>query len=280
MAATTAAIIGIGSTLYGTGMSFRQAAKAQEDRKKADKEAARLLDEARKRVDMNVYKGLSIQKEPYELAREAGLQTSATAIQAARESDRGAAAGVGRIQEAQNIEQGRIRTAMGKELTDINQLVAAEEGRLADIGTQLDLAGAQGAQLASRDAALTYKGDIESGVKGVEQTLQGIAKAAPLFMATRGDRAAQKAFDFASETGVTDVQKVAAATPGLEATKTMSPEQFKSFLREDPSRGKLLLESLQTRGGLGVEMDNQSAFSQNTDPFDFLQYPNNYPKDL
>jgi hypothetical protein len=42
-----------------------------------------------------------------------------------------------------------------------------------------------------------------------------------------------------------DIGVVAAATPGLEATKGMTPLQLQDFISQDPERGKLLLESLQ-----------------------------------
>jgi hypothetical protein len=97
-------------------------------------------------------KGLAIQKEPYELQREALLSAGGQAIQAGIESDRGAAATAGRVFEQQAQEQGRVRSAMGQELTGIDRLVRGEESRLADMGMGLEMMKLEGAQLAEADA--------------------------------------------------------------------------------------------------------------------------------
>ena len=67
------------------------------------------------------------------------LSQGAQAIQAGVESERGAAATAGRIQMAANEGQGAIRTAMGQDMQQLEMLSAQEEGRLRDIGVQLDL---------------------------------------------------------------------------------------------------------------------------------------------
>ena len=271
MAATTAAVVGIASTVASAGMSFSQASKQRKLEKKALAEASKAEADARKRLTKNTMAGLDIQKEPYELQREALLSTGAQALEAGRESDRGGAATAARVFEQQRAAQGDVRSAMGQELTQNILRERQEEGRLADVGMGLELEKLSGAQLAARDAAVAAKQAKEQGFQSAISAAGQIAAQAPLYMKTRGDRAAQKAFDFASETGVSDVQKVASATPGLEATKSMSPEQFKTFLREDSKRGELLLQSLQTQGGLGVKPD-QDILSQSTNPFEIFSY--------
>ena len=96
MAATTAAVIGITATVAGTGMSFAQANKQKKLQKKAEADAMKAMQDARKKLDVNYYDELAVQKEPYELEREALLSAGAQAIQAGVESERGAAATAGR----------------------------------------------------------------------------------------------------------------------------------------------------------------------------------------
>lgn len=271
MAATTAAVVGITSALVGSGMSFRQAAKQNKLAKEAQNAQAQAETEARKRLSMNAMEGLSIQKEPYELQREALLSAGGQAIQAGIESDRGAAATAGRIFEQQAQEQGRVRSAMGKELTDIDRLVRAEESRLADMGMGLEMMKLEGAQKAEADAMKARQQAISQGFEGITSAAKQGMAAAPLYFKTSGARAYEDAMKFASETGVDNVAAVAAATPGLEATKGMTPLQLQDFISQNPERGKLLLESLQTRGGLGVNTGG-SIFNQTENPFDFLKY--------
>jgi hypothetical protein len=69
MAIGTAAAIGLGVTAVSTGFSFAQAASQKKEQRKAENEAEKYLSEARKKLDVNFYEQLGIQKEPYELER-------------------------------------------------------------------------------------------------------------------------------------------------------------------------------------------------------------------
>lgn len=181
MAATTAAVIGITATVAGTGMSFAQANKQKKLQKQAEADAQKAMQEARKKLEVNYYDELAVQKEPYELEREALLSAGAQAIQAGVESERGAAATAGRVQMAMNEAQAGIRTAQGKEMADLAKLSAAEESRLRDIGVQLDMEEAAGAQLASRDAQEARAAYMAQGFEGLTSAVQQGVAAAPLY---------------------------------------------------------------------------------------------------
>ena len=161
------AIIGIASTVATTAMSFAQANKQKQLQKQAEQEADKAMFAARKRLEVNYMDALSVQKEPYELARQAMLAQGTQATQAGQESERGAAATAGRVQMGQNEAQGDIRTAMGKELTEIERLKVAEDARLRDLNTQLDLGEVEGAQLAAANAQEMSAAAMEQGFAGV-----------------------------------------------------------------------------------------------------------------
>jgi type II secretory pathway pseudopilin PulG len=109
MAATTAAVVGIAATVAGTGMSFSEASKQRKAATTARIEADKAIQEARRRAEENVYKALSLSKEPYDRAREAALVQGAQAIEAGVESERGAAATAGRIQTSQANRHNRFK---------------------------------------------------------------------------------------------------------------------------------------------------------------------------
>jgi len=178
---TAAAIVGMAGTVAGTALSFSQAAQAKKEMKKAQRAASASMAEAEKMLDINYLKGLSIQKEPYELEREALLASGAQAIEAARESERGAASAAGRIQMAQQEAQADVRTAMGKELTDIEKQILEEESRLRDIGVDIKLASVEGAQQAAADAWRARQMAISQGVQGITNVGMGLISAAPLY---------------------------------------------------------------------------------------------------
>jgi hypothetical protein len=162
-------------------MSFVQAGQQKRLQREAEAKAAKAMADARKRLEINYAKERSIQKEPFELQREAMLSAGAQAIQAGVESDRGAVATAGKVYMAQNEAQGGIRTAMGAELTDIEKEIIDEESRLRDLNVQLDLGEVQGAQLAARDAQEAKTAYTEAGIKGIADTAQMGLNMIPLF---------------------------------------------------------------------------------------------------
>jgi hypothetical protein len=67
--ATALAIGGIAVSAAGTGMSFAQANKQKKLQKQAQADAQKAMEEARKKLEVNYYDQLAVQKEPYELER-------------------------------------------------------------------------------------------------------------------------------------------------------------------------------------------------------------------
>ena len=183
MAALTsiAAGVGIASSLGGAAMSFTQANKQQKLQEEAEAAGLKAMADARGRLDINYMNALSVQKEPYELQREAMIAQGAQTVDAAKESERGPAAAAGRVQMAQNEAQKDITTAMSKELTDIERLKVAEEARLGDLRTQLNLDVAAGAELAARNAAEMKAQATTQGLTGLTSAATQVANLVPLY---------------------------------------------------------------------------------------------------
>lgn len=173
--------IGLGLQAIGMGASFLQAGQQRKAEEAAKRQAERAMAEARKKLEVNYIDALGIQKEPYELEREALLVAGAQSVEAARESERGAAAGVGRIQLAQQKGQQGIRTAMGKELTALDRAAAAEDSRLRDVGVQLDLGEVAGAQMAARDAGQAATAAQAQGFQQLASLGAGVLSATNLY---------------------------------------------------------------------------------------------------
>jgi len=188
MAAITGAVIGLGTAAVTTGMSFAQAAKQNQLMKEAQAKADQAMSEARKKLEVNYYDQLAIKKEPYELQREAMLSSGAQALEGAREADRGAAATAGRLQAMQNQAQAGIRTEMGQELMNLEKLSATEESRLRDVGVQLDLGEAAGAQQAAADAQQARSAAMAQGFQGVSSMAGYAAEMVPLYMQTAASK--------------------------------------------------------------------------------------------
>ena len=184
MAAFTAVAAGVGLAITAatTAASFAQMAEESEKKKKAEDAAAASMMAARKKLDVNYYEQLGIQKEPYELARREMLVQGAMATEALREGDpRALAAGVGRVQLAQQAGQEKVTTAMQQEQSQLEKLVAGEESRLRDLDTQLDLQEVVGAQQAMADAARAEQMALQQGLAGVTSMAGQVASMAPLY---------------------------------------------------------------------------------------------------
>jgi hypothetical protein len=95
------------------------------------------------------------------------IAAGAQAIEAGKESERGASAVAGRVQMAQQQGQREIATAMGQEMLGLEKLSAQEDARLRDVGIQLDLAEAEGAQLAAAQSAEAANLATQQGLQGV-----------------------------------------------------------------------------------------------------------------
>lgn len=208
--ATAVAIGGLALSAGSTVMSFTQAGEQQAKQRQAEAAAAKAMAEARKKLEVNFYDQQAIKKEPYELQREALLSQGALAIQAGQESDRGAAATSGRVQMAQNEAQAGIRTAMTNEMVDIENKQIAEQSRLRDLGAQLDLEQAAGANVAGANAEEAATAATAQGIQGIMGTAQQGLNLLPLYFKDR-----DKSLKLGTMTGTN-------AGPGV-ATAFMNP---------------------------------------------------------
>lgn len=186
-----AAIASVAISATTAGMSFAQAKRQRDLQEDAKRDAENAMKSARRALEVNYYDKLAIQKEPYELQREALLSQGAMSVQAGVEgASRGAAATAGRVQMAMDQAQAGVRTAMGKEMGDLAKLSAQEDSRRRDINVQLDLAEAEGAQQAIADAKKAEQQAIMSGMQQATSAVQQGISAVPLYMQ---DMTAQRA---------------------------------------------------------------------------------------
>jgi len=223
------AIIGIASTVATTAMSFAQANKQKKLQKQAEQEADKAMFAARKRLEVNYMDALSVQKEPYELAREAMLAQGTQATNAAQEGEtRGVATTAGKVQMGQNEAQGDIRTAMGKELTEIERLKVAEDSRLRDLNVQLDLGEIEGAQIAAANAEQMRNQAIEQGFAGVTSAATQGANLIPLYGKTK-QQAVPVTNTNTGGSGVVDTRNAVLNSSGVQLTSAGSNMQYNPF---------------------------------------------------
>ena len=226
---TIAAGASLAITAGSTTASFIQAGQARNRQERAERAAAKMMKEARSKLDKNVFEDLDINKQVYEIEQERVNQQAQAALQAGQEGDtRGAAATAGRVQMATQAGQANVRAQQEKEVNRIEEMIAKEEGRLRDLNVQLDLAEVQGAQQAAKDAEVARAAYMQQGMAGLQSTVQQGLGMVPLFSA--GTAGTQKGV-----VGGMDLSTAAAADPfniktttgtGANAKTTTTPVTF------------------------------------------------------
>lgn len=239
--AAIAAIGGAVSTALTTGFSIADMRKARKLQKEADADAQKYMEEAKRFLDVNVYDELGIQMKPYELEREALAQAGAQAIEAGRESERGAAATAARVYAGYSDAIRDIQTRQGQEMADLEKLSAAEESRLKDIKTQLALDEAEGAQQASAMYEERGQQAAKNAIQGVTSMIGQAAKLAPLYgIDVKSEQAAFGELQLTPEQiqkiGNINYEGLGTAGEGftnldLEAISQLSRPEYKAFVK-------------------------------------------------
>lgn len=196
MALTTAIALsaaGLAVSAGSTAASFAQAGKQRNLQKKAEAEAERAMADAKKELNINYSAALGIQKEPYNLEREALISAGAQAIEAGREGERGAAETAGRIYALQQEGQQQIATEMGKELTALDKATATEAAQLRNARAELNLAEAEGAQTAAANAEQMGNAYTKDAFAGLTSTVQQGLDFIPLYSKSQSAAAYNKA---------------------------------------------------------------------------------------
>ena len=225
---TIAAAASLAITAGTTTSSFIQAGKQKKAQRRAEREAERKMKQAREKLEMNYMESLSIPLEAYEREMEAIQVQTAQATQAAVEgSQRGVAATAGQVQQVTSEAQANQRTAMAEDLFNLEAATAEESSRLRDIGVNLDLAEAEGAQVAAADAARARSQAIQQGIEGVGNTIQAGLNMVPLYKrAPVGQRqAALTSGDYSADT----LQKAGLTQTDINAVGQMGRSDYRSF---------------------------------------------------
>lgn len=185
MAGLVTGIVGLGISAGTTAMSFIQA--NNEKRKQADYEAdaSKALAQARKALQVNYAKQMSIQKEPYNQERLALINTGAQITQYAAESERGAAAVAGQLLAQQQMGAADITNRQTADMQNIENSILEEESRLRDVGIGLDMQEIEGQQQAAADSRLAAAQAKQAGLQGLAATAQEGLDMIPLYSQNR-----------------------------------------------------------------------------------------------
>ena len=178
---TIAVATSLGISAASAGASFVQAGKQRDAARKASDEAAEAIADAKKELSVNYLEGLSINKEAYELEREALLSSGAQVLQTAREGERGAGEAAGRVALGMQAGQAGQRIGMNNELMEIQKAAAKEGSALATKRANLNLGEAKGFEMEAADARAARVAANQAGVNSLLSLAQGAMKIPGLY---------------------------------------------------------------------------------------------------
>ena len=188
MAGLVTGIVGLGISAGTTTMSFIQASNEKKAQADYEADATKALAQARKALQVNYAKSMSIQKEPYNQERLALLSAGEQIATAAAESERGAAATAGQLLAAQQMGAADITNRQTTDMQNIENAILEEESRLRDVNVGLDMQEIAGKQQAAADSRLAAAQANQAGIQGIGNTAQAGAEMIPLFQQNRGDQ--------------------------------------------------------------------------------------------
>ena len=200
MAVTTAAVVGIAAGGGQAVMGFMNAAKQKQAAAKAEKQAKKMMADARRKAETDHYAGLDVPLDAYEAEVEANLAADKQAIEALQEGDaRALAAGVGRVGAQQAAETEKTRIAMGDEMANLDKMKADSKEAIKQQLIGMDVGEAQMQDQRAREAEQARASAIQSGFAGIGKMASGVGELAPLYGRSRSDARASKIYESLDE---------------------------------------------------------------------------------
>ena len=207
-------VVAVVSTAVSVGMSVDAKNKQKSAQRRAEAEADKALEAARKTMEMRKLATLAINEKPFRTASENLATVAATGIQVAKGGDpRQLASVIGRTQMANIAEQETVQSQQSSRLDQLELLKAQEEQQIQTNLANLDLAEAEGAQVAAARAA-----DLQQAYDN--QAVQGGVQAAGAVVNLAGTIAGPK------------IEASAAYDKGVAGA---GEANIKKFLKSDPA---------------------------------------------
>ena len=254
-------IAGVAIAAGSTASSFIQAGKSKRMQQEYEAEADKAMAEARRQLQVNYAKQMSIKKEPYAQERLAMLSQGQQVVNAASESDRGAASAAGQVLMGQQAGQADITNRQVTDLQNIENAILEEESRLRDINVDLDMQEVEGQMAAAADMRTQAALQTQQGIQGAANTLQAGISMIPLYsqntaaqkQALSGVSLSSDQFQKIGNVGGDAGSKImgAAGTDGftnldLGAVGDLTNKQFRQFKRElRPEQRSMLFQNPQ-----------------------------------
>lgn len=158
-----------------------QAQKMRKEQRKSEQEAANLMKDIYAELEKNQYAAVGLPMKAFELEREALAAQGAQAVEAGRESERGAAATAGLTMSQYRKALRDIQSEQADKMLDLDLLTAQEAARKGDIKMQFKAQEAEGAAAAAADFEQRKLAAVGGAIEGVVGAAGTAMSAIPLF---------------------------------------------------------------------------------------------------
>ena len=202
-----------------------QAQKMRKEQRKSEQEAAKLMKDIYGELEKNQYAAVGLPMKAFELEREALAAQGAQAVEAGRESERGAAATAGLTMSQYRKALRDIQSEQADKMLDLDLLTAQEAARKGDIKMQFKAQEAEGAAAAAADYEQRKLAAVGGAIEGVIGAAGTAMSAIPLFKATEGVRAVsnvEEAYAQALKSGTLSPDLYDASGKPLSASMAMA----------------------------------------------------------
>ena len=193
MSGLITAIIGATVAVGTSAASFANAAKQKSKASQAERDSKQLMQQARAKIQQNVYDKLNVPLESYERSYRENTAQQLQSIQALQSADaRSLAAGIGKVGALGVASNEADRIAMGKDLYTLGMEKAKASERIRDELVGMNVGGAQDAVQMKRDAEEAKAAAITSGLEGIGSAVSAVGAAMPTYSTTKATKRAGK----------------------------------------------------------------------------------------
>ena len=198
-----AGIASAGVGIAGAGISFGQAAKQRKRASQAAADSARVMQQARNRMQVNTLEELRVPLEAYERGFKANTAQQRQALDSLQGADaRSLAAGIGKVGALGTASNEAMRIAMGEDLYKLNKAKAEEEGKIKEELVRMDTGQAADFAKKSQDEQAAATQSVTGGVQALTSGLAALGSSLPLYAKTQADsRATNLAGKIAGDMG-------------------------------------------------------------------------------
>tara|TARA_R110000744_G_scaffold124860_2_gene230494 strand:- start:9174 stop:10178 length:1005 start_codon:yes stop_codon:yes gene_type:complete len=172
-----------GPAIFSSAASFNQLQKSNQNAEDAALKAEELLEDAKRKIEINRMEGLTIPTEAYEQEQEALLAATSKAIDSLTESGdvRSIIGGVGRVTAESAAAANAIRSDKEEKLFEIDKIKREEDAAIDQQLAQMDVAGAKDQQQIAADAEEGRVASMTGLVSSLGSLATTVAKDQKLF---------------------------------------------------------------------------------------------------